>query len=162
MSVSQLPFIPLYLIAISSLPGCVLIRTLTTHINWCVLQLSNSGPSFQKLENAILAINHVSVLLGYFNVNLLDNTNTVTTNLSSSMLGFGFTQLIQEPTRVSKSSIAIIDHVYVSPIASDTATTSFPPLGSSDHNCILVALPLKVKLKPTMHSRNIWLYKHAV
>ena len=127
----------------------------------------NSGLSFQQLENAILAINHVStptVLLGDFNVNLLDITNTVTTNLSSSMLGFGFTQLIQQPTRVSKSSTAIIDHVYVSPtpITSDTATTLLPPLGSSDHNCILVALPLKVKLKPTKRSRKVWLYKHAV
>ena len=45
---------------------------------------------------------------------------------------------------------------------SDTATTLLPPLGSSDHNCILVALPLKVKLKPTKRSRKIWLYKHAV
>ena len=127
----------------------------------------NSGPSFQQLENAILAINHVStptVLLSDFNVNLLDNTYTVTTNLSSSILGFGFIQLIQEPTRVSKTSTAIIDHVYVSPtpIAFDTATTLLPPLGSSDHNCILMALPLKVKLKPIKHSRKVWLYKHAV
>lgn len=92
-----------------------------------------TDPNLRMLEDAIFAINRTSVqtvLVGNFNVNLLGLTSSDTADLTSSMLGFGFAQLVSEPTRVTSTSATLIDHVYVPPVTSSTLTL-LPPLGTA-------------------------------
>ena len=53
---------------------------------------------------------------------------------------FNFTQVIKEPTRTSGGHSSLIDHVYLSDPRLLHSCCTVPPLGSSDHNSLLVSL----------------------
>ena len=98
------------------------------------------------------------ILLGDFNVNLL-STNQLSSDLVA-MLSSHFTQVISEPTRVSKKSTTLIDHVYLTDPSLLSSCSTCPPLGNSDHRSILLSLTWS-KCPPQKIRRLIWNYSRA-
>ena len=80
-----------------------------------------------------------AVFLGDFNIDLLSSTS-LSHDITSVMSSFHFYQVVTEPTRISAASRTLIDHIYVSNRSLLHSCSNAPPLGSSDHSCILVDL----------------------
>ena len=99
-----------------------------------------------------------TVLLGDFNINLMSatpHTNPCFLPMRDLAGKFNFTQVVTEPTRCTNVFSSMINHVYLSEASLLQSCLTLPPLGSSDHNCLLVKLnwsiPPPVKYKRTNH-----------
>ena len=79
------------------------------------------------------------ILLGDFNVDLLLNSQ-LSSDLTAMLSSFDFTQVVDKPTRLSKYSSSLIDHVYLSDCSMLSSCSTSPPLGTSDHRSILLSL----------------------
>ena len=72
------------------------------------------------------------VLLGDFNLNLLDNTNNHVTEFIDTLSNYLMLPHINLPTRISKSSQTLIDNIFISPNSFDSVSGNFIS-GISDH-----------------------------
>ena len=76
----------------------------------------SSTPGFADLEDAFVLLVPSQlkscILLDDFNIDLL-STNQLSSDLVAMLSSFHFTQVLSEPTRVSKKSTTLIDHVYL-------------------------------------------------
>ena len=102
-----------------------------------------------------------TVLLGDFNINLMSatpHTNPCFLPMRDLPGKFNFTQVVTEPTRCTNVSSSIIDHVYLSEASLLQSCLTLPPLGSSDHNCLLVKLNWSIP-PPVKYKRTIWFTK---
>ena len=74
-------------------------------------------PSLSELETLLGSLNLASysfaMLLGDFNVNILDVDSSVTTNLLGLTSSLGLHQIVTQPTRLSTNCSSLLDHVYV-------------------------------------------------
>jgi len=122
-----------------------------------------SALDFEDLENAILSLNPSRlkncVLLGDFNVDLSCSSQS-SIDLLASLSSFHFTQVVKEPTRVTKNSATIIDHIYLTNTSLLSSCSTTTPLGSSDHRSLQLSLNWsKCPQKPV--TRRIRNYSHA-
>ena len=80
-----------------------------------------------------------SLILGDFNVNLLQNKKPETKSLRNIFKMYGFKQLIKEPTRIDPSSEAqtLLDHIWVTKEFSQIISSGILA-GISDHKGIFV------------------------
>ena len=62
--------------------------------------------------------------------------------------------VVSGPTRITSSSSTLIDHVYIY----FSSCSTLPPLGSSDHSCISVALTWSTTCLKRLR-RQIWFYR---
>lgn len=99
-----------------------------------------------ELEDALSSLDistySRTILLGDFNIDLLHESSS-SMDLLGIAASFGLEQIITEPTRpASSASInsTLLDHVYSSHQSLISSHTVLHPLGSSDHNSILVCL----------------------
>ena len=95
----------------------------------------SSASNFDDLEDAILCLTPAQlkncVLLGDFNVDL-SCISQMSIDLIAMLSSFYFTQLVNEPTRVARSSSTTIDHMYLTTTLLLSSWSTCPPLGSSD------------------------------
>lgn len=99
------------------------------------------------------------MFLGDFNIDLLSSSPSaqdITTNMSA----FHFHQVVTDPTRISPSSSTLIGHVYVSDLSFLSSCSTTPPLGSSDHSCVVVALT-QTTTRPSKLCHLMWSYRTA-
>ncbi|XP_071956833.1 uncharacterized protein [Antedon mediterranea] len=84
----------------------------------------------------MLPLNVPTVILGDFNVNILDSPPTSLTNLMTS---YGFKQLVQEPTTDSRT---LIDHIYVNklPHGFTDTTVEVEDIYYSDHDAVILTI----------------------
>ena len=123
----------------------------------------SSVPTFDDLEDALVPLTSSQlkscILLGDFNVDLLVN-NQLTNDLTTMLSSFHFTQVVSEPTRLSKNSVSLIDHVYLTDPSLLSSCSTSPPLGTSDHRSIMLSLNRLKCPPPSIHHR-IWNYSRA-
>ena len=112
-----------------------------------LVDLESALESFQpsRLSN--------SIVMGDFNVDLLSNPVQMLTH-------FHLTQIVSESTRVTNNCSSLIDQVYISEYSFLLSCSTSPPLGSSDHHCISVALRWTSRTIKKA-KRSVWLYSRA-
>ena len=103
------------------------------------------------------------VIIGDFNVNVLNSSGFMFHNYNSFISFFGLTQVVDHPTHlVNGHSHSLIDLVLVSNLLYLYSCLVIPSLANSDHLGVLLQMKLKVSLKPVCPPRrNIWLYSQA-
>ena len=120
--------------------------------------------SLEELESVLSKLQWASygtsLLLGDFNIDLLQGYSSTSLDLKGLTSSFGLTQLVTEATRVTDTSSTLIDHAYTSNPSVCSGVSVEAPLGSSDHNSIVVHLSY-AKCKPKSVKRRIWLYQRA-
>ena len=81
-------------------------------------------------------------------------------DLIAMLSSFHFTQVVNEPTRVARSSSITIDHIYLTTISLLSSYLTCPPLGSTDHRSLQLSLNWTKCPQKTV-SRRIWNYLRA-
>ena len=123
----------------------------------------SSASDFVDLEDAILSLSPSQLksclLLGDFNVDL-SNKSQLSIDLTGMLSSFHFTQLVNEPTRITRNCSTTIDHVYLTNPSLLSSCSICPPLASSDHRSIQLSLNW-VKCPPKRVTRRIWNYSRA-
>ena len=106
----------------------------------------------KEFQNSLLDIlqiikvdKHKCVLLGDFNVNILSVEDMIADDFISSLQCVGLEQLIKSPTRVTKDSSTLIDHIYSNV---DTGETHSGVIHTdiSDHFAVFVVFTNMAKL----------------
>ena len=115
----------------------------TTPLSYTILVLyrknsSNISQYVQYLRN-ILNSNATDMILGDFNINYLNNNDTIQP-LKSLMHSLEYSQIVQSPTFVSAGST--LDHVYVKPTF-DIVQNSIVSVYYSDHDAIKISIKHK-------------------
>ena len=82
--------------------------------------------------------------IGDFNIEFSSPNKFNNTKWAKTVLDFGLTQLVQYPTRVTKTLSKIIDQVYTTAI-SCVSEVNVPVIGLSDHYPITCTLLCKLK-----------------
>ena len=122
--------------------------------------------TFSELDQAFEQIpsyhKKVVVLLGDFNINLLESAQSSQTHCS--LLDFAakhnLHQIVSEPTRVTARTATLIDHVYVSDVSLVESCGTSCPLSSSDHRSIKLSLAW-AQAPVRKQRRLIWRYGAA-
>ena len=84
------------------------------------------------------------LLIGDFNVNLLDTSSTLYHSLHDILSSFNLLQVVEEPTRVASCGTAsLIDLVLMSNPSSLQHCSVIPPLSNSDHNGVELSIKWK-------------------
>ena len=103
----------------------------------------SSALNFDNFEDAILSLSpsllRNCVLLGDFNVDVSCSSQT-SIDLIAMLSSFHFTQVVNEPTRITKNSSTTIDHIYLTSPSFLSSCFTSPPLGSSDHRSLQFSL----------------------
>ena len=121
---------------------------------------SSQSSSLSDLESALEstppAFMKNFVLLGDFNIDLLQPDSPSAIELTDITSSFHLSQVVNSPTRETDHSL--IDHVYTSDTRLVNSCTILPPLNSSDHYSIQTTLNVSPppSLRPLQH--NVWLY----
>lgn len=94
---------------------------------------------FENLNRSRIS-NHVSFVLGDFNIDLLNNNNS---NAHEAFIGefnsHHFMPVISLPTRVTNNTSSLIDHIWVNSLA--PCSSGVIPVAISDHYPIFISLP---------------------
>ena len=93
---------------------------------------------FVMMMDIVNALNFNIAILGDFNINLL----TPQQLWEATTYTLGLTQLIKQPTRITKTSSTLIDHIYTNN-PSALCNTHVDPTCISDHNPVLCTLSCK-------------------
>ena len=101
------------------------------------------------------------LLTGDFNVDFLCSSSLYY-KLLSVVLSFNLTQIVTEPTGISKTTSTLIDLIFVSSFVEVKLCSTIPPLANADHLGLhlVVATSLRAK-KPKPVTRKIWRYAFA-
>ena len=125
---------------------------------------SSQPSSLSDLESALESTPPASmknfVLVGDFNINLLQPDSPSAIELTNITSSFHLSQVVNSPTRETDHSATLIDHVYTSDTRLINSRSILPPLDSSDHNSILTTLNLSPP-SITPLRQQVWLYSRA-
>ena len=103
------------------------------------------------------------VLLGDFNVNLLNSNHPLYDKIDMLCNSFSFTQVVDSPTHISHGAHpSLIDLVFVSDTSCFSHCHTIPQLANSDHYGITIYMSGKGKANHSKSvRRKVWQYKHA-
>ena len=128
---------------------------------------SSSSGIFSSLQSVLESLPHsISlnlILLGDFNVDFSSPSSSLNLINSISDL-FSLNQIVSQPTHFSVSnSPSLIDLVFIPASLPHYSCNVLPPISNSDHNSILLSLPLPTVTPPpsSTASRRVWLYNSA-
>ena len=76
------------------------------------------------------------------------------------MSSYHFFQAVSDPTRSSSTSSTLIDHAYISNPSLLRSCNIAPPLGSSDHSCVMLNLTWTAPRLARIR-RKMWSYRSA-
>ena len=111
------------------------------------------------LEQLPVSRQHSLLLLGDFNVNLLQSEVNDNHHLLRTIEDkFSLKQIVTTPTRPASASL--IDHIYLSENLAIKPCSTLPPLEGSDHSVLLFSLQV-VSRSRNCPKRKIWLYHKA-
>ena len=101
-------------------------------------------------------------LVGDFNIDFSVPCTCLYRKLFSVISSFNLTQVVSEPTRVSKSSSSLIDLIFVSSVVSVLSCTTVPPLANGDHYGLqlLFTMPFH-SYQVKRFTRKVWQYALA-
>ena len=125
---------------------CIWLKVKYHNISFLIGQLYRNGTydnawftRFEYMMDKVSSLNIRTILLGDFNINILDKSKTVYKQWSVIHPSYNLTQLIDIPTRVAKDSSTIIDHIYTD-TSSSIAEICVPTCGISDHYPVFCTL----------------------
>ena len=101
------------------------------------------------------------VLLGDFNVNVLNPQHPLFYNVQTLGSSLCLSQIVSEPTRVTQSSCSTIDLVFMSSPSYLISCTTIPAFNSSDHLGLSVLFSAGTPQRPKANFRRIWRYSLA-
>ncbi|XP_031331265.1 uncharacterized protein LOC116181009 isoform X1 [Photinus pyralis] len=110
-----------------------------------------------ELENSVVSVLPITdeiVCLGDFNINMLNLNNRDTLKYTTMIDFFSLKQIIQEPTRVTRTTSTLIDHILVSEGKVIIECGVIGSHGLSDHCLIYCQYPLhsNVEMKSHLHT----------
>ncbi len=118
-----------------------------------------------QLESALhkldLANYKKVIILGDFNIDLLQSSKAACVDLLGVMSAFGLSQVVASATRMNANTSTLLDHVYVSEPSMVVSCKVHPPLQGSDHNSVLVNFSFEITRSPPVTTRRVWLHKRA-
>ena len=121
-------------------------------------QLSNS---IALAARSASTINSKILVMGDFNVNLLDSSHYLFNELSDLISNFGLHQSVLQPTFHSPGiNPSLLDHVYSNDPHLITTANCLAPLGACHHSVVHCYMNIRIP-KPVAVSRSIWLYSKA-
>jgi hypothetical protein len=134
-------------------------RTKSVVIGVLYRSLSVRGEWIEDLEITIEQVRMRTglpiLLIGDFNVDFLKNKDNEKTRLEQiGKQSLRLTQLVKNPTRITETTMTLIDHVYTSKDLKETTKVDVVP-GLSDHNSIIVEIPLLRNRKNIAKRKNI-------
>ena len=89
---------------------------------------------FEDLSTVLQKVNHRCVLMGDFNLNLLNEEHNIhVQNFVNIMRQFSYTNVITKPTRVFKNSATLIDHLWLNFEPHKDSTSKIIFSGITDH-----------------------------
>ena len=94
----------------------------------------------EDLEMTLDKINQNCILMGDYNINLLNTDNNQVQNLVNVMTQYSYYSVINKPTRVYKNSATIIDHMWVNFDLCNSCHSSIVFCGITDHFPIILNL----------------------
>ena len=119
---------------------CTVYRPPNVHSNWIDL--------FEEELSIAQTTGLEIILMGDFNIDFTNCANKKWLNLLEL---FDLKQMVTSPTRVTKNSVSLIDHVYRS--KPETISDCFVPHYSiSDHFPVCIARKINVKVKKSSHT----------
>ena len=102
------------------------------------------------------------VLLGDFNVNILNPDHPLFSSALSLSFSLCLTQVVSEPTHFSPNSHSLIDLVFLSDPSNLIGCVTIPAFANSDHLGLSVSITVgNPGSLPKHKSRMIWRYFHA-
>ena len=114
------------------------------------------------LENLSVDTLQQFVLLGDFNVDMLKPSHPLFSHLQTIADYFALTQAVSSPTHSSHNgNSSLIDLVFISCPDRLHSCETVPPLGSSDHLGVHLALKRSITRNAPLNQRTIWRYKYA-
>ena len=88
--------------------------------------------------------NGLFVLLGDINIDLLQPSNNLTKQYQSILDVFGIQQMVNQPTRVTRTSRTLIDHIVTNYPQNITHTGIIPCSIISDHDAVFACINTRV------------------
>ena len=113
-------------------------------------------------ENLSVDIMQQFILLGDFNVDMLKASHPLFSRLQTITEYFSLTQVVSSPTHYSHNgNPSLIDLVFISCPERLLLCETVPPLGSSDHLGVQLAIRRNIAHNRPSNQRTIWRYKYA-
>ena len=116
----------------------------------CLLEL-------RSLVSQLLCLTKYIVLVGDLNFDILSNSRVVSDYINA-LSDFHFIQQIADATRVTNSSVTLIDHVITTPTL--TVLQCYQAVGLSDHQCQILEVDVPTVRVPS-HSLMIRSFRHC-
>ena len=114
------------------------------------------------IENLGVDVMQQFILLGDFNVDMLKTSHPLLSRLQIITEYFSLTQVVSSPTHYSHNgSPSLIDLVFISCPERLLSCETVPPLGSSDHLGVQLAIRRNITHNRPSNQRTIWRYKYA-
>ena len=88
--------------------------------------------------------NGLLVLLGDINIDLLQPSNNLTKQYQSILDVFGIQQMVNQPTRVTRTSRTLIDHIVTNYPQNITHTGIIPCSIINDHDAVFACINTRV------------------
>ena len=135
----------------------------------CLFYRPPSSPVsiFDNLCTTLQVVNPVQfstfLLLGDFNVNFCNPSHFLFSYVKDIMHSFSLSQVVPSCTHVNPNgSTSLIDLALLSDLSHLQSCVTLPPLSSSDHLGVSLALKWKTREKSHLTKpRRIWMYKNA-
>lgn len=106
----------------------------------------------------MLLANPNIVIVGDFNIDLLKD-NTYKRRMSEIMINSNCKQLLNKPTRITETTRTLVDYV-LTPIEREISADTVPDIKISDHESIVVKIPVQKKNEPKSDIKSIDLFKY--
>ena len=111
----------------------------------------------RSLFSQLLCLTKYIVLVGDLNFDILSNSRVVSDYINA-LSDFHFIQQIADATRVTNSSVTLIDHVITTPTL--TVLQCYQAVGLSDHQCQILEVDVPTVRVPS-HSLMIHSFRHC-
>ena len=126
------------------------------------LSVSSWTNDFEDMLEVIYHGDSNVIITGDFNIHLLNHESATRKRwLDLLTITYNFTSLVNSPTRITKDSQSIVDHLFVSNPQTVTAVT-IPKIGFSDHYPILFSLKKSNTETRGQKTRKYRNFKHFV
>ena len=117
---------------------------------------------FLILQSIDISIFSRFLLIGDFNINVLNTQHSLFYKLEDMMDSLVLTQVVPGPTHISPSGKqSLLDLALLSNPELLEACSTISPLGNSDHDGIAISLSWSVRASTPTNSRTIWRYEYA-
>ena len=126
---------------------------------------SASVDCFDYLSRTLCNLNPSSfnkfILVGDFNVNFFCTHSHLYSNLMYSLTPFNLIQIVKFGTHINRSSVSLLDLIFVSAASFLYSCSALPPLGNSDHIGLQLLVQVKNLKRKQGNQHILWNYNQG-